>query len=344
MSLSLRRLLPALLAAVMACAAAAQPLAALRLTHLSPDAPRMDLVIDQRLFLRDVDYGQVTPYSALPAGQHEISLFPHRLPDGEERSEDAGPRTLEPITILVELEEGMYYTLAVSGFYQRTSGADATGALAIAVEPSGATLSVSGPRGFSRRFEGEEMLEGLEPGDYRIRAEHEGHQAATFEIAVREEEVATVSISLQEGEGDLTDAGPEVASEGAAAAWRPVELHAFRDDLSQAPPPGGSRIRLIHLSPTTLPVDLLAISSDGGGEPVVLATALSFPNASAYGRLPGREFTLQIRLAGTDAILAQIPALTIDAGGVYTLFLVREPEDNYLRLIPAVDLLLSVRH
>ncbi|MEX2541516.1 MAG: DUF4397 domain-containing protein [Trueperaceae bacterium] len=340
----MRRVILAILALLAVCSAVAQPLAALRLTHLSPDAPRMDLVIDHRLFLRDVAYGQVTPYSSLPAGQHEISVIPHRLPDAAAQAEDEGPRSLEPITILVELDEGMYYTLAVSGFYQRTSGAAATGALAIAVEPSDATLVVSGPRGFSRRFEGEEMLDGLEPGDYRIRAEHEGHRAATFEISVREAEVATVSISLQEGEGDLTDAGPQVASGGAAAAWRPVELHAFRDDLSAAPPPGGSRVRLIHLSPTTLSVDLLAIASDGGGEPVVLATGLSFPNASAYTRLPGREFTLQIRLAGTDAILAQIPALTIEAGGVYTLFLVREPEDNYLRLIPAVDLLLSVRH
>jgi hypothetical protein len=315
----------------------------LRLAHLSPDAPRVDLVIDHRLFLRDVSYGQVTPYTALTSGQHEISVYPHRLPDGPAGEGGDGPQLLEPITMLVELDEGMYYTVAVSGFYQSPSGGEESGALAVDVEPPEASVTVTGPRGFSRRFRGAEVLSGLDPGDYEIHGEHEGHRSVTYQIPVRAGETATVSVSLQEGENGANDPGPQVAVDGASTRFRPLELHAFRDDLDESPPPGGSRIRLLHLSPTTVPVDLLAFPVDGGGEPVILASGLSFPNASAYGRLPGYEFTLQVRMAGTDAILSEIPELSIDPGGVYTLFLVREPADNYLRLIPSVDLLLSVR-
>jgi hypothetical protein len=333
------RALLALLAVVVG-SAAAQPLAALRLAHMSPDAPRVDLVIDHQLFQRDIAYGQITQYDSLPAGQHEIGIYPHRLP--QQGGEEDGLRTLEPLTMLVELDEGMYYTLALSGFYQGEPGS-ATGSLAIDVEPADASVTVSGPRGFSRTVQGEAVLDGLEPGDYNIRAEHEGHRAATFEVAVRADETSTVNISLQEGDGDVAGGSPRMASRGESAGWRPIELHAFRDELRETPPPGGSRIRLIHLAPTTLPVDVLAVPVEGGGEPIVLATGLSFPNGSAFTRLVGRDFSLQIRLAGTDAILTQIPGLTIDAGGSYTFFLVREPTDNYLRMIPAVDLLLSVR-
>lgn len=303
----------------------------------------MDLVIDHRLFLRDVAYGQITPYTALSAGQHEVSVYPHRLPEQQGERSDEELQALEPITMLLDLEEGMYFTLAVSGFYNRPSGAEETGALAVDVEPAEATVTVSGPRGFSRTFQGTGLLRELEPGDYDIEAEYEGHRPATYGIAVRASETATVSISLQEGQGGVTAAAPRTATEGASAGWRSVELHAFRDELNEAPPPGGSRIRLIHLSPTTLPVDLLALPVDGGGEPIILASGLSFPNASPFARAPGYEFTLQIRLAGAGAILDEIPEVTIDPGGSYTLFLVREPADNFLRLIPAVDLLLSVR-
>lgn len=320
-----------------------QPMAALRLAHMSPDAPRVDLVIDRQLFLRDVPYGQITSYMALPAGQHEVSVYPHRLPGGQE-PEQEGPRSLEPLTMLVDLDDGMYYTLAISGFYQRPSGEGESGSLSIDVDPGGAAVQVDGPRGYSESFAGEGViLRELEPGSYSVRADAEGYLPAVFEIEVRPNETATVSISLQEGEGEDPATATGARAQGTAARWRPLELHAFRDGLGEAPPPGGSRIRLIHLSPSTTGVDLLALPVDGGGEPITLASGLTFPNGSTYARVPGREFTLQVRLAGSDAILSETPGLTIDPGAAYTLFLVREPADNYLRLIPAVDMLLSVR-
>jgi hypothetical protein len=340
-----------LLLAALLCVLAqglAQPMAALRLGHLSPDAPRMDLVVDNQLFLRDVVYGQITTYSALPAGQHEISVFPHRLPNApppalEEGGEAVRARALEPITMLIDLDDGEYYTLAISGLYQQPQDGGATGALTIDVDPAEASVQVRGPIGYSIGFAGDRLLEELEPGSYSVRAEHAAYQPASFEVEVRAGETASIAISLQQGDERETTPARPASTAGATSGWRPVELHAFRDDLGQLPPPGGSRVRLLHMSPATRSVDLLAIPSDGGGEPVVLASGLSYPNGSAYGHLPGSEYTLQLRLAGTDAILAEVRNLSIEPGGSYTLFMVREPSDNYLRLIPAVDLLLSTR-
>lgn len=323
--------------------ALSQPTSAIRFAHLSPDAPTADLVIDSRLFLRDVVYGQVTPYRALPAGQHEISVFPHRLPNGGGEEAD-DPLELEPITILLDLSDGMYYTLAISGFYQRPGEDEETGRLSLSVEPENAEVQVSGPRGYTRSFQGEAVLDELEPGGYGIRVEAGGYSPATFETSISANETATVSISLQSLEGGgVAGAGPTVETAGAVSDWQPVQLHAFRDELAATPPPGGSRIRLLHMSPTTLPVDLLALPDDGAGEPVVIASDLSFPNASSYVRLPGSEHTLQVRLAGADAILSEVPLLETEPGGTYSLYLVREPEDNYLRLVPSVDAMITVR-
>ena len=44
------------------------PLSGLRLAHLSPDAPLVDLVVDDELVLRDVAFSDVTGYLLLPAG------------------------------------------------------------------------------------------------------------------------------------------------------------------------------------------------------------------------------------------------------------------------------------
>ncbi|HEX7004041.1 MAG TPA: DUF4397 domain-containing protein [Trueperaceae bacterium] len=330
---------------LLACAwGAAQPMAAIRLTHLSPDAPQFDMVVDRQLFMIDVTYGEVSPYQPIPAGQHEISVWPHRLPDGAAGEEAEGPQTLEPITIIVDLEDGGYYTLAISGFYQ-AAPETSSGTLAVEVEPAEATVLVTGPRGFERTFQGDRVLEELEAGRYAVRAEYQGYQPATFEISVQQNETSTVSITLQEGEeeGDATATLPENVPAAPSGSWRPVELHAFRDDLEVVPPPGGSRVRLVHLSPLTGPVDLLAIPSDGAGEPAVMASGLEFPNAGDYMRLPGRDYTFQVRLAGADAIVTQVRDVTVPAGGVYTFFLVQEPADNYVRLVPSVDALLPVR-
>lgn len=328
----------ALLGLTLPVAAGAQQ-AALRLAHLVPDAPRVDLVVDGVLFLRDVPFAQVTQYVLLPAGEREISVYPHRLP--EDPTGEGRPRPLEPVTIVVQIEEAGYYTVALSGFYQPRPEEGQTGALSLTVEPAGARVDLAGPRGFSRTFTGNQLFEGLEPGSYTVRAELEGYQTLTYEVRVQPLETAIAALTLQSGEQGPQGAPQELPAAAEGGEWRPVELHMYQDEFS-TPPPGQSLIRFAHLSPILLPVDASVLPA-AGGEAVPVAAGLGFPNGTGYVAVPASEMTLRLSLAGSGVELADFPGLTLEPGTSYSLFLVREPGDNFVRIVPVVDATVTVK-
>src|SRR5690625_2808185 len=246
------------------------------MAHASPDAPQVDVVVSRQLFLTDVEYCHVTQYRSLPAGHHEFSIYPHLLSNAV-LEEAQGVPALEPITVLLGLGEGEYYELAVSGIFDPATAGGATGSLSVEVNPDTTTIGITGPLGYAQPFQGDTALSDLAPGDYSIVAQASGYSPANFSITVREEETATVSISLQEGESEAQ--APEVVEgRSSGVGWRPLELHVFADALNQVPPPGGARARVIHLAPTLQGVDLLAQPVDGS-EGGLLAQNLSFPRS-----------------------------------------------------------------
>ena len=120
-------------------------LSGLRLAHLSYDAPLVDLVLDDELLFRDVAFSNVTGYLLLPAGEHELRVFPHRLPreleswistrrplrggvTGAPPRASRATRTLEPVTLFVTLEPGAYYTLNFRGLLRAAARRGGAGA------------------------------------------------------------------------------------------------------------------------------------------------------------------------------------------------------------------------
>lgn len=86
----------------------------LRLAHLSPDTPEVDVyvaaVADPRnsiVVLPGVGYGAVSPYSALPEGQYVVSMRPA----------GADPSTRPVISTTVEAQPGRAYTVAGVGTF-----------------------------------------------------------------------------------------------------------------------------------------------------------------------------------------------------------------------------------
>lgn len=95
-----------LLALVMAVPAFAQSDEAMvRVAHLASDAPNVDVYVDGAPVdaLQDVPYGAVSPYLPLPAGPHQVTVYP------------AGDTTTPVIDASVEVAAGGAYTIGAVG-------------------------------------------------------------------------------------------------------------------------------------------------------------------------------------------------------------------------------------
>lgn len=77
--------------------------AQLRAAHLSPNAPNVDVYVDESLALEDVPFGAVSSYQELAAGSHAVEITAAGDPETSVFEAD------------VTLEAGMVYTLAALG-------------------------------------------------------------------------------------------------------------------------------------------------------------------------------------------------------------------------------------
>lgn len=88
----------------------------------------------------------------------------------------------------------------------------------------------------------------------------------------------------------------------------------FTDDLS-TPASGKAHVRFLHLSPTAPAVDI-AVASSGA----VVFGNVSFPNGTAFTPLDAGTYNLDVRVAGTSTVALVLPAITLEAGKIYTVF------------------------
>ena len=349
------------------------PLSGLRLAHLSPDAPLVDLVVDDELILRDVAFSDVTGYLLLPAGQHELRVFAHRLPQELEVGLDAAAgtsagtaagtggvsgapprasratRTLEPVTLFVTLEAGAYYTLNYVGFYEPPPVEEERGALSVSVDPDDTIFALVGPRGYNVTLQGDALQENLVPGGYTVSAQRAGYQSTTYEVEVQPNVTTTLSATLQrlqEPSEALEQPDLTTNLRNPGGAWQKVELQLYRDEFLGWPPVAGNTfVRVVHASSiapavtvtSALPGGSQAGTGGAGALNVTLAQGLSFPNTSEYVPVPSGAQTLVVREVESQNVIIEVPGFTFVPGAVYTLYLVADAVDNQLKVITAVD-------
>ena len=75
-----------------------------RVAHLSPDAPAVDVWVDEGVVLSDVPYKTISGYLELPSGSHRIQVTP------------AGETSPVVIDATVEFDSDTAYTVAATGF------------------------------------------------------------------------------------------------------------------------------------------------------------------------------------------------------------------------------------
>jgi len=80
--------------------------------------------------------------------------------------------------------------------------------------------------------------------------------------------------------------------------------------------PNNARIRFVHASPNAPAVDITL--SDG----TILFAGTEFGNAAKEGYLsvPGGVYDLQVRLAGTETVVLDLPDIGVDNNTVYSVF------------------------
>lgn len=352
------------------------PLAALRLAHLSPDAPLVDLLVDGRLVLQDVVFQNVSGYLLVPAGSHDLKVFPHRAATppaspqttpstsgdpaatGAAPAQTAGPDNdapnadpeapikvapLEPFTLSVDLEAGDYYTVAIAGFFNPPAAETAGGSLNVEVA-AGTTVRITGPRSYTVALEQSQTLDRLEPGRYTVVASRGGFQSARYQLRISPGETTTLPIDLQQVDGGATPDLPTPApTEQAAPVWHRSQLQLYKDAFVSLPPAGQVFVRVVHAAPG---VNAVTVSSRVAAADTTPAAAtpflndFAFPNASPYLVLASGRQTLDILLAGTDFVLATLPDIDLLPGAVYTLYLVGTLNDRFLTPLPTVDAVL----
>lgn len=76
----------------------------LRVAHLSPDAPAVDILVNGDVVLSGVQYKDISEYLDLASGEYRIQVTP------------AGNNSVSVIDATVMLESGYVYTVAATGF------------------------------------------------------------------------------------------------------------------------------------------------------------------------------------------------------------------------------------
>ncbi len=79
-------------------------------------------------------------------------------------------------------------------------------------------------------------------------------------------------------------------------------------------PPGMTMIRFSHLSPTTPAVDLTLSSG------IALFTNVRFKETTSYIPIPPATYRLQIKIAGTNQVLLDVPNIRLSANNYYSVY------------------------
>jgi predicted ester cyclase len=272
----------------------------LRVGHLSPDAPPVDILVNGDRVIENLSFPTTTGYLEVAPGTYTVGVAP-----------TGGAPIFE---VDVTLESGNVYTAWANGLL--TTG--------VAAQAFKVTPTIDAAFGDSFRLRAIHAVPDIagNPVDVFV----DGEKVVTFDFFD-----ATDYLTLFEGTYDIRVAlagqGPEnaviqaevafeagkdysVVARGTADPNDSAELGAsvFEDDNS-APTPGQVRLRVGHLSPDAPPVDILV-----NGDRVI--ENLSFPTTTGYLEVAPGTYTVGVAPTGGAPIFEV--DVTLESGNVYT--------------------------
>lgn len=168
----------------------------LRAVHASPDAPNVDLYVDDAAALTDVPFGAVSDYLPLSAGNHAVRITAAGDADSVVFDEEVDLSTGAYTAVaLGELEEGTENPFAVELLEDDTStpGGDTARVRLVHASPDAPAVDVtvgeSGDTVFDGVAFGETATAEVPAGDYTLDARgdtdgNDGDVAASFDVTV----------------------------------------------------------------------------------------------------------------------------------------------------------------
>jgi hypothetical protein len=303
-----------------------QGTAMVRVAHVSPDAPNVDVAVDGATVLEDVAFGAVSGYLEVPAGERQVAIS----------AAGGGPTVFDDA---VSVEADTAYTVAAAG--EVGDGADEPFAPLVLTDdnadPGGdtarlrvvhaspdapavdVTVASSGDALFDGVAFGESGYVEVPAGDYtvQIRGDTEGNDGdvvASYELSLAGGQVYTAFAA-----GYLTpDDDP---------ADTPFDLLVAQDTgdggMVDVDTPGGGtgRVRVAHVSPNAPNVDVYV---DGSA----VLEDVAFTTVSDYLEVPAGTRAVEITAAGDPDASVFAGDVTVEADTAYTVAAAGEVGDG----------------
>jgi Domain of unknown function (DUF4397) len=274
--------------------------AKVRVLHASPDAPAVDIAVNNEILFGHVEFSNLTETLAVPVGTY----------DGELRV--AGTNIVALALKGVTLESGKVYTFIAADAVAKLSAItttvpgvlkpNATSRVRVAhlsPDTPNVDVYVNNLKVLSNvPFKAVSDLLTVPSGQYNFKVRVAGSPANSTPAI-------DTDAYLQPG---------QTYTVGAIDFLAHVRAQIWKEPRTVAP--GKAALQVIHASPDAPAVD---VAVKGGP---VLVRNLSFGEDSRDLALNPGTYDLEVRVAGTNTVVLPLPGVKIEAGKVYTVFAV----------------------
>jgi hypothetical protein len=300
------------------------PQAHLQLLNASPDAPPVNVLIDDSVAVPYLDYGQGTGEQILDATTtHTIAV--QILTPGAPTTV-IGPTTLslqanmdymvvaeglEAHIAAVTFPHALVVVPATATQVQVLHAAPAAGSLDVYVTAPGASLASSTPFGAGLAFQGSAGPTQLPAGQYEIRVTAAGNAAHLY--------LDSGTVTLQGGD-DLVIAALQNTGPGSAPITLSVtDAYGNNSQLLDVNTPAS--LRAIHDVPNAQPINVLATNRSTSAASA-LGPTLSFAEFSPYESLTPAAYGIAFTLASNASDILVSQNLGLTAGSVQSVYAV----------------------
>ena len=287
--------------------------AMVRVSHMSPDAPNVDVYVDGSAVLEDVPFGATSDYLELGAGEHDVEITA------------AGDRSTSVYDDAITVAADTSYTVAAAGEISQGAdeafaplvleddtsdpGSDTARLRLVHASPDAPAVDVTAASSGQVLFDGVSYGQSgaveVPAGDYtvQVRGDTDSNDGDV---------VASFDLSLEGGEGYTAFASGYLSPDDEPADT-PFGLRlASGGSVPAADSSDPAMVRVAHMSPDAPNVDVYVDDSR-------VLSDVAFGAQSGYLDVPSGERQVKITAAGDESTVVYDEPLTVESGTPYTV-------------------------